>query len=419
MKYDIKDIKLATRGRNRVEWAEKHMPVVNEIRKRFTKEKPLKGRKIAACLHVTSETANLARTLKAGGADVYLCASNPLSTQDDVAASIAKDYGVSVFAIRGASRNLYYKHIKATLDAEPHITIDDGADLVTLVHTEYQRLADNIIGGMEETTTGVIRLRSMEKEGKMLYPMFAVNDAQTKYLFDNRYGTGQSTVDGIIRATNILFAGKVIVVGGYGWCGRGFAMRARGLGARVVITEVNPIRAIEANMDGFEVMPMKQAARIGDIFCTLTGDINVIRGAHFKLMKDGVVVANSGHFNVELNLEELGQMARQIKKDIRSNVEQYILRNGKSIFVLGQGRLVNLACAEGHPATVMDMSFATQSLMAEYVVKHASEFMPKVYDIPESIENWIAGLKLKTLGIKIDKLTPEQSKYLSSWSEGT
>ncbi|MBI4712304.1 MAG: adenosylhomocysteinase [Planctomycetes bacterium] len=418
-KYDVKDSRLSKLGRGRVAWADSHMPVLAKIRARFGKEKPLRGKLIAACLHVTSETANLVRTLVAGGAEVFLCASNPLSTQDDIAATLVTDYGVSVFAIRGASRNLYYNHIESTLASKPHITIDDGADLVNLVHSKYHKLAHNIIAGMEETTTGVIRLRAMDKAHKLLYPMFAVNDATVKYLFDNRYGTGQSTVDGIIRATNILFAGKVIVVGGYGWCGRGFAMRARGLGARIIVTEVNPLRALEAVMDGFDVMPMNEAAKKGDIFCTLTGDINVIRGEHFKLMKNGAVVANSGHFNVELNLVELAKMARKVKTDIRPNVEQYILKNGKSIFVLGQGRLVNLACAEGHPATVMDMSFATQSLVAEYAVKNGTRLSSKVYPVPTEIENWIATLKLDSLGMKIDKLTDEQAKYLSSWSEGT
>lgn len=419
MKYDIKSLKLTSFGRGKIRWADDHMPVLCQIRKRFAKEKPFRSVKIAACLHVTSETANLVKTLQAGGAQIALCASNPLSTQDDVTAALVKDYKIPVFAVRGENKKRYYDHLKAVLDFKPHITIDDGADLVSTIHSRYQTLGRTIFGGMEETTTGLIRLRAMEKDDALLYPIFAVNDAQTKYLFDNRYGTGQSTVDGIIRATNILFAGRTIVVSGYGWCGRGFAMRAHGLGARVIVTEVAPIKSLEAVMDGFNVMPMKEAAKIGDIFCTMTGDINVIRGEHFLLMKTGAIVANSGHFNVELELTALKRLAKKIKLNIRPNVDEYILKNGRSIFVLAEGRLVNLACAEGHPPTVMDMSFATQALVTEYVVKHHRGLVPKVYLVPKELEDWIAKLKLSTMGIKIDKLTPEQRKYLTAWNEGT
>ncbi|MFH1230148.1 MAG: adenosylhomocysteinase [Planctomycetota bacterium] len=419
MKYDIKDIKLAKVGQNKIDWAEKHMPVVAKIRERFSREKPLRGKRIAACLHVTSETANLVRTLSAGGAQVFLCASNPLSTQDDTSAAIVKNYHIPVFAYRGVNRNNYYKHIEAVLSYNPHITIDDGADLVSLIHSKQRDKVDNIIAGMEETTTGVIRLRAMERDNALLYPIFAVNDAQIKYLFDNRYGTGQSTLDGIIRATNILFAGKVAVIAGYGWCGRGFAMRAKGLGARVIITEVNPLKSIEAIMDGFDVMPMGNAAKIGDIFCTFTGDISVLRREHFLVMKNGAIVANSGHFNVEIDIPSLEQLSKKIKKDIRPNVEEYVLSDKKSIFLLGQGRLVNLACAEGHPATVMDMSFATQALTTEYAVKNANKLQPKVYPVPVEIENWIAKLKLESMGTRIDSLTEKQKKYLASWGEGT
>lgn len=419
MKYDIKSLKLTSFGRGKIQWANDHMPVLCQIRKRFAKEKPLRGIRLSACLHVTSETANLVRTLQAGGAQIAICASNPLSTQDDVTAALVKDYKIQVFAVRGENKKRYYDHIKAVLDFKPHITIDDGADLISTIHSRYQTLGHTIFGGMEETTTGLIRLRAMEKDNALLYPIFAVNDAQTKYLFDNRYGTGQSTVDGIIRATNILFAGRTIVVSGYGWCGRGFAMRARGLGARVIVTEVAPIKSLEAVMDGFNVMPMKEAAKIGDIFCTMTGDINVIRGEHFLLMKNGAIVANSGHFNVELELTALKRLAKKIKTNIRPNVDEYILKNGRSVFVLAEGRLVNLACAEGHPATVMDMSFATQALVTEYVVKHHQGLVPKVYLVPKELEDWIAKLKLRSMGIKIDKLTPEQRKYLTAWNEGT
>lgn len=419
MEYAIKNIKLAPIGQNRIDWSEKQMPVVTKIRERFNSEKPLRGKRIAACLHVTSETANLVRTLKAGGAEVSLCASNPLSTQDDITAALVKNHRISVFAIRGVNRQKYYEHIKASLKFNPHITIDDGADLVNLIHSHQKDKIKNIIAGMEETTTGIVRLRAMERDNALLYPMFAVNDAQTKYLFDNRYGTGQSTSDGILRATNILYAGKIVVVCGYGWCGRGFAMRAKGLGARVIITEVNPLKAIEALMDGFEIMPMKNAAKIGDVFCTLTGDISVIRKEHFQSMKNGAIVANSGHFNVEIDIPDLAKLSKSVKKNIRPNVDEYVINNKKSIFLLAQGRLVNLACAEGHPATVMDMSFATQALTTEYAVKKADLLTPKVYAVPVAIEKWIAKLKLESMNIKIDTLTAKQQKYLSSWDEGT
>lgn len=419
MKAAIKSIKLAVSGRGRVHWADKHMPVMRKIRERFNQQKPFKGVRISACLHVTSETANLMRALKDGGAQLALCASNPLSTQDDVAACLVKDYGIAVFAVHGANRSQYYQHIQGALSIKPHITIDDGADLISILHAKHKNLVDKVWAGMEETTTGVIRLKAMAKAGGLRYPLFSVNDAHTKYLFDNRYGTGQSTIDGIIRATNILMAGRNLVVVGYGWCGRGVAMRARGLGANVIVAEVDPIRALEAIMDGYRVMPMREAARIGDIFVTLTGDINVIDVQHFKLMKSGTILANSGHFNVELNLDGLAKITKTIKRNIRPNVDEHLLRNGRSLFVLAQGRLVNLACAEGHPATVMDMSFATQSLVAEHVVKNHTKLTPQVYAVPKEIEDWIARLKLVTLGIRIDKLTPRQKKYLSSWTEGT
>ncbi|MBI4834844.1 MAG: adenosylhomocysteinase [Planctomycetes bacterium] len=419
MKYDVKDLKLAAKGKGRINWADKHMPVLQMIRARFAKEQPLKGVRIAACLHVTSETANLMRTLKAGGAQLALCASNPLSTQDDVAASLVKDFGISVFSVHGEDNKKYYSHIEALIATKPQITVDDGADVVSTIHSKHKDMIKYIYAGMEETTTGVIRMRAMAKDGALLYPIFSVNDATTKYLFDNRYGTGQSSVDGILRATNILYAGKTVVVGGYGWCGRGFAMRAKGIGARVIVTEVNPLKALEATMDGYEVMPMKEAARKGDIFCTLTGDIDVITGEHFLAMKDGAIVSNSGHFNVELDLVALKKLSKKINKNVRTNVDEYILKNGKAIYVLGEGRLVNLACAEGHPATVMDMSFATQALMAEYSVKNYKKLSPKVYLVPNEIEDWISRLKLQTLGVKIDTLSERQKEYLSSWQEGT
>ena len=418
MKYDINDITLARKGRLRIEWADENMPVLRLIRQRFKKEKPLKGIKIGACLHVTTETAVLMDTLKSGGAEVKLCASNPLSTQDDVAASLVKDFKIPVFARRGENNAVYYGHIESTLENDVHVTMDDGADLVSTIHKTKRSLVSGIIGSTEETTTGIIRLRSLEKSGGLLFPVIAVNDADTKHLFDNRYGTGQSTVDGIIRATNILMAGKIVVVAGYGWCGRGVAMRAKGLGANVVITEVDPVKALEAVMDGFSVEPMKSAARKGDIFVTLTGDISVLGGEHFKLMKDGVIVANSGHFNVEIDIDCLKAMSKK-KRLIRTGVEEYTLKDGRRINLLGEGRLVNLACAEGHPAVVMDMSFANQALAAEYLVKNHGSLERKVYRMPVEIDRDIARLKLKSIGIAIDNLTPSQKEYLSSWEMGT
>jgi adenosylhomocysteinase len=417
IEHDVKDLGLAAKGKDRIEWAEQWMPVLRLIRERFEKEKPLEGLTLVACLHVTTETANLMRTLKAGGARVALCASNPLSTQDDVAASLVQDFGISTFSIKGEDRDTYYKHIQSALDFKPNITMDDGADTVSVIHSERRELAENIIGGTEETTTGVIRLRAMEKDGVLLYPIVAVNDANTKHLFDNRYGTGQSTIDGIIRATNFLLAGSVFVVAGYGWCGRGVAMRAKGLGAKVIVTEVDPLKALEAVMDGFDVMPMAEAAKIGDVFCTLTGDIHVIRPEHFKLMKDRAIVCNSGHFNVELDIEGLSAMATG-KRQVREFVEEYLV-DGRRIYILGEGRLVNLAAAEGHPAVVMDMSFANQALCAEYMAKHAKELDRKVYTVPKDIDSKVASLKLAALGSSIDQLTAEQEKYLSSWDMGT
>ena len=418
MQHDVKDLKLSVGGKKRIEWAAKDMPVLNLVKIRWEKEKPLKGVKLSACLHVTAETANLVRTLKVGGAEVLLCASNPLSTQDDVAASLVKDYGIKVFAIHGEDKKSYYSHLRAALDFKPNITMDDGADLLTLLHSEYKKQTKQVWGSMEETTTGVIRLKALEKSGKLEVPIMAVNDAKTKNMFDNRYGTGQSTIDGIIRATDILIAGKNIVVAGYGWCGRGFASRARGMGAKVIVTEVDKIKALEACMDGFEVMSMKEAARIGDLFCTLTGDINVIRQEHFKLMKHGAMVCNSGHFDVEINVKQLKKMAIKINKNIRNNVDEYVLK-GKSIYLLGEGRLINLAAAEGHPASVMDMSFATQALATEHVAKNYKKLEKKVYNVPEKMEQWIADLKLKSMGVTIDKLTREQEEYLKAWEVGT
>ncbi|NUM25748.1 MAG: adenosylhomocysteinase [Candidatus Buchananbacteria bacterium] len=419
MKYDVTSLNLAPQGKKRIEWAENSMPVLAEIKKRFSKTKPLKGLRVSCCLHVTTETANLVRTLKAGGADVLLCASNPLSTQDDVAASLVKDYNIKVFARFGENRAVYYRHLEAAIQHRPDITMDDGADLLSLLHTKFKKQAFTVKGSMEETTTGVIRLKALEKEGKLMVPIIAVNDAKTKNLFDNRYGTGQSTLDGIVRATDILLAGKNIVVAGYGWCGRGFAMRARGMGANVIVTEVDPIKAVEAAMDGFMVMPMNKAAGIGDLFCTLTGDIHVIRQEHFKKMKDGAIVCNSGHFDVEIDIPALKKLSRKVNKNVRNFVDEYILKNGRKIYLLGEGRLINLAAAEGHPASVMDMSFATQALATEYVQKNYKTMQNKVYYIPERIENWIATAKLKSMGIGIDKLTPEQEKYLASWEIGT
>ncbi len=418
MNYEIKDINLAEKGKERIEWAEKQMPVLTSIGQRFSKEKPLKGIRISACLHVTTETANLVRTLKEGGAEVFLCASNPLSTQDDTAASLVKDFGIPVFAIKGEDKDTYYQHIEKVLNCKPNITMDDGADLVSTIHSQKKELIKDIIAGTEETTTGVIRLRSMEKNEALKYPIIAVNDAQTKYLFDNRYGTGQSTIDGLLRATNILVAGKKFVICGYGWCARGLAMRANGMGAQVIITEIDPMKALEAVMDGYQVMPIKEAAKIGDIFITLTGDINVISTEEFPLMKDGAILANSGHFNVEINIEALESLAVRSKK-IREYIKEYTFKNGKKINLLAEGRLLNLSAAEGHPASVMDMSFANQALSAEYLVKEGENLQKKVYCVPEVIDKEIARLKLESMGIKIDKLTEEQQKYLSSWQMGT
>jgi adenosylhomocysteinase len=418
MNYDIKDITLAEKGKLRIEWADQSMPVLRLIRNRFAKEQPLKGVRLAACLHVTTETANLARTLKAGGAEVALCASNPLSTQDDVAASLVKDYEIPVFAIKGEDNETYYKHIHAALDYKLVIMMDDGADVVSTIHSDRKELLEQVIGGTEETTTGVIRLRSMANNKVLGYPIIAVNDAQTKHFFDNRYGTGQSTMDGIVRATNTLVAGKNVVVCGYGWCGRGVAMRADGLGAKVIIIEVNPVRAIEAAMDGYQVMPIGDAAKIGDIFVTVTGDINVIRKEHFETMKNGAITCNSGHFNVELDLKGLETITTS-KRMIRDFVEEHTLTNSKRIYVLGEGRLINLAAAEGHPADVMDMSFANQALAAEFMMTNASSLEKKVYPVPEDIDREIARLKLEAMGIKIDTLTEEQEKYLASWEMGT
>ncbi len=418
IKHDIKDIRLAKKGKLRIEWAAQEMPVLESIAKRFRKEKPLKGVRLSACLHVTTETANLMDTLKAGGAQVSLCASNPLSTQDDVAASLVKFSRIPVFAIKWEDHKTYYKHINDALSFKPHITMDDGADLVSTLHKSKKNLLSHIIGGTEETTTGVIRLRAMAERGVLKYPIIAVNDAYTKYLFDNRYGTGQSTVDGIMRATNRLIAGSVFVVSGYGWCGKGIAMRAKGLGARVIITEGNPLRGLEATMDGFEVMPIKEASKIGDIFVTATGDIDVISKECFAVMKDGAIVSNSGHFNVEISLDVLKKMSKR-KRVIRDFIEEYTLKNNKKIYVLGEGRLINLAAAEGHPSAVMDMSFANQALCAEYISKNYKKFGKRVYSVPEEIDRKIASLKLKAMGIKIDVLTQEQKKYLASWEMGT
>jgi adenosylhomocysteinase len=415
---DIKDPSLAPKGELRIEWASREMPVLRLIRERFAREKPLEGVRISACLHITTETANLAITLKAGGARVALCASNPLSTQDDAAASLVVNHGIPVFAVKGEDNETYYKHIYSALDHRPNITMDDGADLVASIHKDRTELVDDIIGGTEETTTGVIRLRSLEYENKLRYPIIAVNDAQTKHFFDNRYGTGQSTIDGLMRATNVLLAGKRLVVCGYGWCGRGVAMRARGLGAHVIICEVDPIRALEAVLDGYQVMPLLEAARTGDIFVTVTGDLNVIDKQHMMAMKDGAILANSGHFNAEINIPALESLAVENKR-VREYVEQYVLQDGRSLFLLGEGRLINLAAAEGHPASVMDMSFANQALCSEYMVKKGGELRPRVYPVPDELDKEVGRLKLKAMGIAIDTLTPEQKKYLDSWELGT
>jgi len=419
IQHDIAAPQLADQGKKRIEWADQDMPVLQRVRERFSKELPLKGMKMSACLHVTAETANLVRTLKAGGADVLLCASNPLSTQDDVAASLVRDYGIAVHARKGEDRDTFYRHIASAVEHGPHITMDDGADLVSTIHAQHPELAGQIVASMEETTTGVIRLKAMEKDGALLFPVIAVNDADTKHLFDNRYGTGQSTLDGIIRATDILLAGKTVVAAGYGWCGRGFATRARGMGANVIVTEVDPVKAIEAAMDGFRVMPMAEAAPIADLICTLTGDIHVIREEHFKVMKDGCMVCNSGHFDVEIDLVALNAMARSVRKDVRNYVDEFSMDDGRKIYVLAEGRLINLSAAEGHPACVMDMSFATQALASEYAVKNRGQFEKRVYPVPHEIDSWVASIKLSTMGISIDELTEEQRKYLASWDMGT
>lgn len=418
MKYHVKDIKLAKLGQQRIEWAEREMPVLRQIQAKFRKKKPLKGYRIGACLHVTTETANLMITLKAGGADVSLCASNPLSTQDDVAAALSKIYGIPTFAIKGESNKIYYSHMEALIHKRPQITMDDGADVVGLLHSKYRDMLPDVVGGTEETTTGVIRLKAMERDGVLGYPIVAVNDADTKHMFDNRYGTGQSTLDGIIRATNILFAGKVVVVIGYGWCGRGVASRAKGMGAHVIVTEIDPVKGLEAVMDGFEVMPMSKACRQGDIFVSVTGNKHVMRAEHFKYMKDGAVVSNSGHFNVEIDIPGLKKLSKSVKS-VRTFVEQYQLRNGHKINLLADGRLVNLSAAEGHPASVMDMSFANQAMAAQYMIEHADELDQRVYGVPKETDQEVARLKLQSMGTKIDTLTDEQEKYLASWQEGT
>ena len=417
VKHDVKDLSLATEGKKRIEWADNDMPVLKKVKEKFAKEKPLAGKNMSACLHVTAETANLARTLKAGGAELVLIASNPLSTQDDVAASLVADYDISVFAINGEDNKTYYDHVRAAIEYDPVVTMDDGADLVATLHAEYPEKCSRIVGSMEETTTGVIRLRAMHNDGALKMPVIAVNDAQTKFLFDNRYGTGQSTVDGIIRATDFLIAGKKVVLAGYGWCGKGFASRMKGMGANVIICEINPIKALEATMDGFMVMPMAEAAKIGDLFCTITGDIHVLRREHFEVMKDGAIIANSGHFNVEINIDDLENLATEKVTNVRNFVDQYSLKDGRRLYLLAEGRLINLAAAEGHPASVMDMSFATQALTTEHSIKNKLEI--GVHEVPQAIEDWIAFAKLKSMGIEIDQLTKEQVKYLSSWEMGT
>lgn len=418
MKYHVKDLKLAAAGEKRLVWAERDMPVLKAIREEFRQAKPFKGKRLSACLHVTAETANLMLALKAGGADITLVASNPLSTQDDIAAALVKNHDLKVLAVRGEDRKTYYSHLEQALKNRPHITMDDGADLISLLHNKYKKQAKEILGSLEETTTGVIRLRSLEKAGKLLLPVIAVNDAKTKNLFDNRYGTGQSTLDGIIRATGTLIAGKTVVVAGYGWCGRGFALRARGMGAKVIVTEVDEIKALEAAMDGFAVKPMLEAAKEGDIFCTLTGDIKVIDQPHFAAMKDGAIICNSGHFDVEINLPALKKMAKKVNLGVGPQADEYILGK-KKLYVLAQGRLINLAAAEGHPASVMDMSFATQALAAAHIVKSRKRLAAKVHDVPAAIEEKVARAKLKALGIRIDKLTAEQAAYLAAWEMGT
>jgi adenosylhomocysteinase len=417
-RYDVKDLALAPEGVRRIDWADRQMPVLQAIRERFEREQPLAGHRVSACLHVTTETANLARTLKAGGADVVLCASNPLSTQDDVAAALVEEFDIAVFAIKGEDNDTYYRHIEAAVDHRPHLTMDDGADVIGVLHSHRREQLGDVIAGTEETTTGVIRLKALEREGKLGFPVIAVNEARTKHLFDNRYGTGQSTIDGIIRATNVLLAGRRFVVAGYGWVGRGVALRARGMGAHVIVTEVDSIRALEAAMDGFEVLPMEQAAAVGDIFCTATGDKGVITRAHMEAMKDGAILANTGHFNVEIEIPALRDLAVETRA-AREFVDEFTLPDGRRIYLLGDGRLINLAAAEGHPATVMDMSFANQALAAEWVVSNGASLERKVYDVPREIDDEIARLKLATMGISIDELTEEQAKYLASWDEGT
>ncbi len=416
--HDVKDLALAGAGVARIEWADRQMPVLAAIRERFEREQPLAGFRMSACLHVTSETANLARTLTAGGADLVLCASNPLSTQDDVAAALVGEYGIPVFAVRGEDEDTYYSHITAAVDHRPHLTMDDGADVIGVLHKERRDQLGEIVGGMEETTTGVIRLKALEAQGELGFPIIAVNEANTKHLFDNRYGTGQSTIDGIIRATNVLLAGRRFVVAGYGWTGRGVAMRARGMGAHVVVTEVDPLRALEALMDGYEVLPIERAAEVGDVFCTATGDKHVISRAALERMKDGAILANTGHFNVEIDIPALEALAVS-KREARPNVDEFELADGRRLYLIADGRLVNLAAAEGHPAAVMDMSFANQALSAEFVVRNADRLERKVYDVPEEIDREIARLKLETMGVEIDRLTEEQARYLSSWDEGT
>jgi adenosylhomocysteinase len=417
-RHDVKDLALAAEGVRRIQWADRQMPVLASIRERFEREQPLAGYRVSACLHVTTETANLMRTLKAGGADVVLCASNPLSTQDDVAAALVDEYDIAVYAIKGEDNDTYYQHIEAAVDHKPHLTMDDGADVIGVLHSHRREQLGEIIAGTEETTTGVIRLKAMEADGALSFPVIAVNEAKTKHLFDNRYGTGQSTIDGIIRATNVLLAGKRFVVAGYGWVGRGVALRARGMGAHVIVTEVDPMRALEALMDGYEVLPMAEAAKIGDIFCTATGDKHVIAREHVELMKDGAILANTGHFNVEIDIPAIRSLAAETR-DARQFVEEFTMADGRRIYLLADGRLVNISAAEGHPAIVMDMSFANQSLAAEYAVQHAGTLERKVYPVPQEIDEEIARLKLETMGIDIDKLTEEQAKYLASWDEGT
>ncbi len=420
--YHVKDLKLAAQGQKRIDWADQFMPVVRKIRERWAKEQPLKGVTMAACLHVTAETANLMRTLKAGGAKVFLCASNPLSTQDDTAASLVKNDGIPTFAIKGEDNKSYYEHLRAVLDQKPVLTMDDGADLVSLLHTDYVAQAEHVRASLEETTTGVIRLRAMERDGALRIPVVSVNDATTKHLFDNRYGTGQSTIDGILRDTSVLLAGRTVVIAGYGWCGKGVAARARGMGSQVIVTEVEPIRALEAAMDGFRVMPMRDACKVGDVFITLTGDKHVIREEHFQSMRDGAIMCNSGHFDVEIDLKTLRRLASGIDKDVRPLVDAYKLPNGRTLYLIGEGRLVNLAAAEGHPAAVMDMSFATQALSAEWALRASQRkggLAVRVHDVPKEVEDEVAAVKLDSMGIKIDRLTTDQKQYLTSWSEGT